>query len=254
MLKYKIREQIVSLFLLLALTGWIGLALGASRESRLTVGAPPRGRDAPLIIDAGHGGVDGGAVTKNGTVESHINLAIALRMDAVLRLFGVNATLLRSEDVSLHDPACDTIREQKVSDLRNRVSMIESVSGVTVISIHQNTFPDPRYSGAQVFYREAEGSLPLAALVRENLKSQINPENNRELKQVPETVYIMKKITCPAIIVECGFLSNPMEETALRSAAYQTKLATVLAGSWLQYSEVPMIEKEGETPGAAIQS
>ena len=119
-------------------------------------------RTGPLVLDAGHGGEDGGAVSITGAPESKINLAIVLKLRDVLGLYGVDPILLREEDVSLHDDDANTLREKKRSDLKNRVAVIDAVEGGTLLSIHQNTYPGSRYHGAHVFYAPTEGSQELA--------------------------------------------------------------------------------------------
>lgn len=187
-----------------------------------------------LILDAGHGGEDGGAVSLSGVAESGINLAIVLKLDQLLGLYGVAPVLLRSEDISLHDSSAQTLREKKVSDLHNRVSAIESEENATLISVHQNTYQSSRYHGAQVFYVNEELSLPFAQLTQDILRESLDPENTREPKPIPDTVYLMNHITCRAILVECGFLSNPEEDLLLQTNAYQVKLASALTSAWLQ--------------------
>lgn len=205
---------------------------------------PGRFRTETVVIDAGHGGEDGGAVSPAGNVESLVNLAVAQRLDQLLGLYGVDVLLLRDEDVSLHDPDCDTLRQKKVSDLKNRVAAIEATPNATLISIHQNTYAgSAKYHGAQVFYAGTEGSAPLAQFVQETLRLALDPENSRQATRIPDTVYLMSHITCRAILVECGFLSNPTEDALLQTGTYQTKLATALAGAYLGYVE-PITEEE----------
>ena len=204
---------------------------------------PTRFAGETVVIDAGHGGEDGGAVSVSGAVESHINLAIALRLDSLLGLYGVNTVLLRSSDVSLHDPDASTLREKKVSDLHNRVAAIQAIENPTVISIHQNTYPSERYHGAQVFYANGELSLPLAQLTQNTLRETLDPENERKPTAVAENVYLMNHISCRAILVECGFLSNTQEDQLLQSPEYQTKLAAALAGAYLNDQQT---NQEGE--------
>lgn len=192
-----------------------------------------------LVIDAGHGGEDGGAVSLTGVSESQINLAVALRVDAVLGLYGVPAVLLRETDISLHSPGSTTLRQKKVSDLHNRVSAVEALENAVLLSIHQNSYPSPRYSGAQVFYAPTAGSEELAQRTQQVLCQVLDPENTRAYKKIPDTIYLMNHVTCPAVLVECGFLTNPQEEKLLLSAGYQTKLAAALAGAWLQYLQLP---------------
>lgn len=196
---------------------------------------PARCPAQTLILDAGHGGEDGGAVSLSGAVESQINLAIVLRMDQLLGLYGVTPVLLRDTDVSLHDSTAQTLREKKVSDLHNRVAAIEAQENATLISIHQNTFQSSRYHGAQVFYTNEELSLPFAQLTQDILRESLDPDNGRKPKPIPDSIYLMNHITCRAILVECGFLSHPEEELKLQSRDYQIQLASALTASWLQF-------------------
>ena len=192
---------------------------------------------APVILDAGHGGEDGGAVSVTGVPESQLNLEIVQKLRDILALCGTDPVLLREEDISLHDQSASTLREKKRSDLQNRVAAVESMEGATLISIHQNTYPSSQYHGAQVFYAPTEGSQALAEHFQSVLREQLQPDNGRAAKQIPDSVYLMNHITCPAILVECGFLTNPGEEAKLRDPGYQRQLAAVLAGAWLTGQE-----------------
>lgn len=191
------------------------------------------GRTGPLVLDAGHGGEDGGAVSLTGAPESQINLAIVLKLRDVLGLYGVDPILLRETDVSLHDGDADTLREKKRSDLKNRVAAIEAVEGGTLLSIHQNTYPGSRYHGAHVFYAPTEGSQALAEHFQNSIKTALQPDNQRAAKKIPDSVYIMNHVTCPAVLIECGFLTNPEEEAMLRDEDYQRKLSAIIAAAWL---------------------
>ena len=193
------------------------------------------GRAETLVLDAGHGGEDGGAVSLSGVPESQINLAIVQKMDDLFGLYGIAPVLLRDEDVSLHDDDAVTLREKKVSDLKNRVKAIEAVDRAVLLSIHQNTFSDGRYHGAQAFYGLEEGSRQLAASIQNAIQMTIQPDNTRKEKQIPDSVYLMNHISCPAVLVECGFLTNPEEEAKLLDSSYQKKLAAVLVAAWLNY-------------------
>ena len=190
-------------------------------------------RTGPLVLDAGHGGEDGGAVSITGVPESRINLSIVLGLRDVLGLYGVDPILLREEDISLHTGDANTLREKKRSDLKNRTAAIEAVEGGTLISIHQNTYPGSRYYGTHVFYAPTDGSQALADHVQNSIKTALQPDNERAVKQIPDTVYIMNHITCPGILIECGFLTNPAEEAMLRDPDYQRKLSAVIAAAWL---------------------
>lgn len=204
------------------------------REPAVETVYPVRFQDRVLVIDAGHGGEDGGAVSLTGALESHINLAVARRLDRVLGLFGVPTVMLREEDVSLHNKDAQTLRQKKNSDLHNRVDMVQEQADAILLSIHQNSYPDGRYSGAQAFYAPTDGSRELAQVMQETLRLALDPNNTRQEKQIPDTIYLMNHISCPAVLVECGFLTNPVEEQLLRSGSYQTRLATALAGGYLR--------------------
>lgn len=232
----KMGQKILAWALLAALTGGTLFYLfqGAG-ESAATFGGI-RFPGETVIIDAGHGGEDGGAVSLSGVPESNLNLAIALKLDQVLGFYGVNTLLLRTEDVSLHDADADTLREKKVSDLHNRVAMIEAVENATLISIHQNTYAgSSKYHGAQVFYANGELSLPLAKHTQETLRLALDPTNQRVAAEIADSVYLMNHISCRAILVECGFLSNPEEELLLQEPGYQAKIAMALAAAYLGF-------------------
>lgn len=180
-----------------------------------------------IIIDAGHGGVDGGATSCTGVLESQLNLQIALRLEDLLHLVGVDTAMIRREDVSVYTEG-ESIAAKKVSDLKERVRIVNSTKNAVLISIHQNTFSDPRYSGAQVFYAPSEGSQKLARAMQQALVESLNPESNRKAKK-GSSIYLLEKIKNTGVLVECGFLSNPEEEKKLRTDAYQLKLCAVIA-------------------------
>ena len=214
---------------LLAVWGLLILAVGRLEGLMVPAVRPISARAAPLILDAGHGGEDGGAVSVTGAPESRINLEIVQRLRDTLALYGVDPVVLREADVSLHDPEASTLREKKRSDLKNRVRAVEAVEGGTLLSIHQNSYPGSQYRGAQVFYAPTGGSRELAELLQTALREELQPDNSRQAKPV----YLMNHVSCPAVLVECGFLTNPEEEALLRDGGYQRQLAAVLAGAWL---------------------
>lgn len=188
-----------------------------------------------IVIDAGHGGEDGGAVSISGALESEINLAIALRLEQILALYGRRSVMLRSEDISLHDDGVDTVRGRKSSDLRNRVSMIAAVNNALFVSIHQNSFPQEKYHGAQVFYAKTDSSQALGTHMQAALRQWLDPANEREAKPIQDTLYLMNHITCPGILVECGFLTNQTESAQLQTEIYQQKVAAAIAAGLLSY-------------------
>lgn len=181
-----------------------------------------------LILDAGHGGEDGGAVSVTGARESDINLAVVLRLRDLLAFYGTDPVLLREEDVSLHSPGAVSPREKKTSDLKNRVQAVDHIPNATLLSIHQNAYPQGKYWGSQAFYAKTEGSQELAQALQRALREHLQPDNRRECKPVPDTVYLMNHVNCRAVLLECGFLTNPEEEARLRDGDYQKKLAAVL--------------------------
>ena len=190
--------------------------------------APLKGRTA-IIVDAGHGGVDGGATSCTGVLESQLNLEIAIKLNDLLHLLGYETYMVRTTDVSVYTQG-DTIAQKKVSDLKERVRLVNSTENALLISIHQNYFTDSRYSGAQVFYPGTGSSRLLAESLQRNLVDALNPGSQRQAKPV-SGVYLMEHIQCTGVLIECGFLSNPAEEAKLRNADYQRKLCCVVASA-----------------------
>ncbi len=190
------------------------------------------GTQPVLVIDAGHGGEDGGAVSVSGQVESSINLSVALRLDALMGFTGVPSVLLRDADISLHDADADTVAEKKRSDLQNRVARVNGTDNAVLISIHQNTYTDSSNHGAQVFYADEASSLVLARTAQEALRLTLDPDNTRKPARISDSVYLMKHVTRPAILAECGFLSNPAEDRLLGTDAYQIKISMALAAAY----------------------
>lgn len=208
---------------------FVGAALLANRTADAVVMAERENRSFHIVIDPGHGGEDGGAVSCTGVLESQINLEISLRLNDLMRLLGYQTSMTRTTDVSVYTQG-DTIAQRKVSDLKNRVLMVNSISNGLLISIHQNLFTDGRYSGGQVFYAPTAISRDLAEKVQGSLISALNPDSHRACKPADD-VYLMQHINCPGILVECGFLSNPGEEAKLRTPEYQKKLCCVVAAT-----------------------
>ena len=180
--------------------------------------------------------MDGGCSSAQGDVEKHINLAILLQLRELLEMSGCEVLVTRDTDTSIHDSGIEGIANQKRSDMDNRLALFNSCDDAICISIHQNQFTDPKYSGAQMFYSPTEGSQALAEAMQQTLCTFVDPANNRQAAQIPKTVYFMNHISCPAVLVECGFLTNPTEEARLRTPDYQLKLAAAMAGCWLQRS------------------
>jgi len=200
------------------------------------------------VVDPGHGGEDGGAVGSDGTVESGVNLGIALRLNDLLRFCGQTTRMTRREDVSIYSDGAVTLREKKVSDLKNRVALVNSTPGAVLVSIHQNKLPEaPRVHGAQVFYNAVEGAQDAAERIQSSLNGIVNKEKGKEPKQITNTIYLMKNITAQGILIECGFLSNPEETASLLRPEYQMKLAAAIVSGLI--GETPPLEEAAPTEG-----
>lgn len=189
----------------------------------------PVERSCTVIIDAGHGGVDGGATSCTGKLESAFNLEIALRLNDLMHLLGIHTEMIRTSDVSVYTQG-ETIAARKVSDLKERVRMVNETENALLVSIHQNTFSDSRYGGAQVFYGSEGESAQLAEDLQNAFCNTVNPGSNRRSKKA-DGIYLMEHIDTTGILIECGFLSNAEEEAKLRSTDYQKKLCCVIAST-----------------------
>lgn len=188
-----------------------------------------------VIIDAGHGGEDGGAEV-DGVLEKDINLSIADKLADTLRLCGVHVTEIRDEDISVYDDSAQTLREKKVSDLKHRVEIVNGSENNILVSIHQNKFDNSAYSGAQVFYSSNnDKSRVLAESIRNSVVSLLQNDNTRELKPANSDIYLLDNATVPAVIVECGFLSNDEERAKLLDSGYQSEMAYSIAMGVLEY-------------------
>lgn len=182
---------------------------------------------ACIVIDAGHGGIDGGATSCSGVLESQINLQIALRLDDLLHFLGHDTLMIRTTDTSVYTEG-STIAAQKVSDLKNRVKMVNGTENAVLVSIHQNTFSDGRYNGAQVFYANDGNSITLAKALQASFIDTLNPGSNRRCKP-SDGIYLMQHIEKPGVLIECGFLSNAEEDAKLNTPSYQQKIVCVIA-------------------------
>ena len=229
------KRDLLLLFLCLCI---LGAASFLGRNQMIAVSAPTLNEGRVLILDAGHGGEDGGASSAGGSKESDINLNIVLKTEALMAFLGVRTELTRSEDRSIHSEGASTLHEKKVSDLKNRVEFVNSFYNAMLISVHQNYFTDSRYSGAQVFYTGGDVSRQWGEGTQAILRQVLNPDNDRAAKSVPDSVYLFSHIGCPAILVECGFLSNGEEESLLLTDTYQRKISLALAGAYLQEIQV----------------
>ena len=188
-----------------------------------------------VVIDAGHGGEDGGASSPDGVLESGLNLQFALRMRDLLQFAGVETMMLRETDTALYTDGCSVIAEKKVSDLKNRVALINGTPGALLVSIHQNSLPShPSTHGAQVFFNAVDPAGEVAQGVQQALNMSL--DGGKTVKAMDGGVYLMKQIRCPGVLVECGFLSNDKEAAHLQTEEHQRRLATAILAGLLQYS------------------
>lgn len=199
----------------------------------------PSSADVPsvtIIIDAGHGGVDGGAVAKDGTQEKNINLDIALRMNEYLKAQGYKTVLTRDGDYSIHDENADTIRKKKVSDLHNRLKIINNTENAIFVSVHQNYFTESKYYGTQVFYSVNNNkSMLLADFIQQSVVDTLQPDNTRKIKQSGKDIFLLYNSQIPSVLVECGFLSNTTETDKLNDEKYRQQMAESVCCGIINY-------------------
>ncbi len=188
-----------------------------------------------ILIDPGHGGIDGGAESKNGTVEKNLNLNISLKLRDLLKKQGFNVKMTREEDKGLYSD-CGRIRKKKLEDLNNRCKIKEDSKCDMFISIHMNMFPERKYYGPQVWYSDSKSSMNLAHILQEGLRSDLNDDSERTEKPALDLYKILRcRNNIPSVIVECGFLSNEREEEKLKDDKYQNKIAESLCKSIKMY-------------------
>ena len=231
------KRTLLYTWLAVCMIGLSAIFLAGSRRAFTPTGAMGQGSSAQtVVIDPGHGGQDGGAVAADGTAESEINLAVSLRLEGILRFAGVPTEMTRREDVMVCDPGLDTMRQRKVSDIRNRVDLVNGIPGAVLLSIHQNSLPSsPVTYGAQAFRNRAPGAEALAQTLQDVLNTVVNIHRAKEPKQISDSIYLMNHVTVPAVLVECGFLSNREETARLQQEDYQKTLAAVIAAGYLRW-------------------
>lgn len=196
-----------------------------------------------ILIDPGHGGIDGGAVSKTGTLEKDINLQISLKLKEKLQNQKYKIFMTREADEGLYDKG-RTVREKKVQDLNKRVKMKEETGCNIFISIHQNMFPQAKYKGSQVWYASNEDSKLLAEITQESLQTNVDQTNKRQCKPAGNMYKILRNDDkCSSIIVECGFMSNYEEEQLLKNDAYQQKIVDAIVKAVDKYAETKNLKK-----------
>ena len=225
---YKLTPIYAGILVLLFTISWWGNRVISTASQNISA---PMGKI--VIIDAGHGGVDGGATSVNGVLESKINLEIAQKLNDLLHLLGIHTKMIRTEDISIYTEG-ESIAAKKVSDIKNRIKIVNETEDGILISIHQNHFSEAKYKGAQIFYRPFGDSMQLAEKMQTAFRETINPGNRRKIKKA-SGVYLLQNIQKTGILIECGFISNPEEASLLCNATYQNKVATVIATTISRY-------------------
>ncbi|ARP50314.1 hypothetical protein B6259_05155 [Ruminococcaceae bacterium CPB6] len=202
-----------------------------------------------VVLDAGHGGEDGGAVGCSPVPEKVLNLSITKKIEKGLTSAGCRVVMTRTDDTMLGDNTLSTLHERKVSDIHKRLSILQENPGGIFVSIHQNHFADGYYNGAQVFYSSNHPkSKILAESIRQSIVSSVQPQNKRENKAATSSIYLLAHAKDPAILIECGFLSNASEAKLLNDTAYQQKMADAVTHGILNY------QKQGAAVSSAVSS
>lgn len=198
-----------------------------------------------IVLDAGHGGLDSGCVGVNGKEEKDINLAVVKNLGELLTFSGFEVVYTREEDVSIHDEGVEGIRNQKLSDMENRLEIVQKYPDSIFISIHQNQFTQPEYFGGQMFYTTKNKNNFKFAQIMQDCFAEFQTGNDREIKLIDNDIYLLKNAKQPALLIECGFLSNENDAKNLSDSEYQKKLAfTIFKGLTRYFEEVKDTEAE----------
>lgn len=224
----KLGKNSMWLMLMLGLCGMgIRVALSSSHSSEAVPAVShTKQEDIVFVLDAGHGGMDGGCSSAEGIPEKGINLNIMLAVRDWLEISGYRVEVTRETDCSIHDKGVEGIANQKSSDMDNRLALLNRYDNAVCVSIHQNQFTDPKYSGAQMFYAPTNPeSESLAQMMQMQFRSLLQPENTREIKLCGKELFLCYYCKNPMVMAECGFLSNPEEAALLSTEDYQYKVA-----------------------------
>lgn len=208
-------------------------------SARITERALPTSADVSekpvIVLDAGHGGLDSGAVGKNGVLEKDVNLDVVLDLRDMLEMSGFEVVLTRDADISIYDAGVEGIRNQKLSDMDNRLEIIQKYPDSIFLCIHQNNYTDPQYFGAQMFYNNNNPDNRTLAQIMQRRFADLQPGNDREIKLSGNELFLLKSNPNPSLMIECGFLSNPEEEQKLSTKEYRQKVAFTIYGGVMEY-------------------
>ena len=224
------KRHIYALILAALLLVFIGCCYLVDRGNRQALGVAALMENPVFIVDAGHGSPDGGAVGADGTLEKDINLAIAMYLRDFLRAFGHEVIMTREGDESIHGEEATTIRQKKVSDIHKRTALVNDTPRAVLLSIHQNKFPQEHVNGMQTFYSPNNlKSFALAQSIQDSVRELTQPKNHRKVKPAGNNIYLLRYAQAPAVLIECGFISNSAEREKLKTIQYQKDLAFAIA-------------------------
>ncbi|MBQ4340706.1 MAG: N-acetylmuramoyl-L-alanine amidase CwlD [Firmicutes bacterium] len=236
------RKKIFFALGILVLVTAAALILGCPQEIKNVIGGTGK---ITIVVDPGHGGIDGGAESSAGVCEKDINLAIGMKIKEKAEEEGWYVLMTRDEDKGLYSEGKGSIRGKKTEDLKKRREMINDSDADGAVSIHLNSYPSQQVKGAQTFYPPGseEGKI-IAELIQEKIRSELDPENER-VPMSKDDILIMKNTSAPLVLVECGFISNKEESKKLREKEYQDKLAEIIVEAMKEhFIQTGKIKKE----------
>ena len=223
-----------------AFTVFIALLFSCiSCENHTDISPPPQENNKAyptVIIDAGHGGEDGGAIGKNGVYEKDLNLCIALELQQMLKSADIPTRLTRDSDTLLYDKNSDYHGKKKLLDMQARRKIINQYPDAVFISIHMNSFPEEKYKGLQVYYSpDVRDSEILAQYIQDTVRDNLQYANKRKIKSSEDNIYLLNDTPHPSVLIECGFISNPEECELLCQTSYQKRLCMCIYAAILNY-------------------
>ena len=228
-----IKKAVMVIFVLILF--FVSVFVTVKIEIAKTSATPPL-TGKRIVVDAGHGGLDGGAVSQSGTAEKDINLKIAFYLKNYLEKNGAKVIMTRVKDQSLHTDEKGSVKSKKRSDLINRRNIANNAKADALISIHLNFFEQAQYKGAQVFYEGLhKESIDLAQIIQSEFKSVLDETNNRQVAKIDSSKIMYQNLNLPAVIAECGFLSNTEEAQKLTEREYQEKIALCICTGAIKY-------------------
>ena len=231
--------RLIAFFLVFSLIFLMFAYLGKMAESYFTPeekAVISHSEGLTVIIDPGHGGEDGGAVGIDGSFEKDLNLSIALMLRDILSCCGINTVLTRDADVLLYDKNSDYMGHKKEQDLNARRLIAENYNNAVFISIHMNSFTDSRYNGLQVYYSPNNSlSASLADNIQKTTAKLLMDYNRRKIKKADSSIYLLDRLSCPAVLIECGFLSNAEDCRRFASNEYRKKLSLCMASAIMDF-------------------